>query len=173
MTQHLLLSVQARIHLSRWSTKLARRRLCDVPQASLARDRRFASVPALRPCDGISPLVPAQVQVRRLSSSVQYHIGHDLRRPQLAFVDLLAAVCLFVNAAKGASALPLSHGLDVQYKTAFVLAHKRLLYNVVRPHSSLGYWPPAPEAIVPSASGLPYSSLRSAQSLTEYGRVVT
>jgi hypothetical protein len=39
-------------------------------------------------------------------------------------VDLLAAICLFVNAAKGASALQLSRDLDVQYKTAFVLAHK-------------------------------------------------
>lgn len=43
---------------------------------------------------------------------------------KLPFVDLLAAICLFVNAAKGASALQLSRDLDVQYKTAFVLAHK-------------------------------------------------
>src|SRR5205085_3283888 len=35
---------------------------------------------------------------------------------KLSFVDLLAAVCLFVNAAKGASALQLSRDLDVQYK---------------------------------------------------------
>ena len=43
---------------------------------------------------------------------------------KLAFVDLLAAICLSVNAAKGASALQLARDLDVQYKTAFVLAHK-------------------------------------------------
>ena len=43
---------------------------------------------------------------------------------KLSFVDLLAAICLFVNAAKGASALQLSRDFDVQYKTAFVLAHK-------------------------------------------------
>jgi transposase-like protein len=43
---------------------------------------------------------------------------------KLSFVDLLAAICLFVNAAKGTSALQLSRDLDVQYKTAFVLAHK-------------------------------------------------
>ena len=43
---------------------------------------------------------------------------------KLSFVDLLAAICLFVNAAKGSSALQLSRDLDVQYKTAFVLAHK-------------------------------------------------
>lgn len=43
---------------------------------------------------------------------------------KLSFVDLLAAICLFVNALKGMSALQLSRDLKVQYKTAFVLAHK-------------------------------------------------
>jgi transposase-like protein len=43
---------------------------------------------------------------------------------KLTFVDLLAAICLFVNALKGMSALQLSRDLNVQYKTAFVLAHK-------------------------------------------------
>lgn len=38
--------------------------------------------------------------------------------------DLLAAIAIFVNGAKGISALQLSRDLDVQYKTAFVLAHK-------------------------------------------------
>ena len=43
---------------------------------------------------------------------------------KLAFVDLLGAICLFVNAAKGLSAVQLSRDLDVQHKTAFVLMHK-------------------------------------------------
>lgn len=38
--------------------------------------------------------------------------------------DLLLAVAIFVNGAKGHSALQLSRDLDCQYKTAFVLAHK-------------------------------------------------
>ena len=37
---------------------------------------------------------------------------------KLAFVDLLGAICLFVNASKGLSAVQLSRDLDVQYKTA-------------------------------------------------------
>jgi len=36
--------------------------------------------------------------------------------------DILAAIAIFVNGAKGHSALELSRDLDCQYKTAFVLA---------------------------------------------------
>lgn len=43
---------------------------------------------------------------------------------KLAFVDLLGAICLFVNASKGLSAVQLSRNLGVHYKTAFVLMHK-------------------------------------------------
>jgi transposase-like protein len=37
--------------------------------------------------------------------------------------DILAAIAIFVNGAKGHSALQLSRDLDCQYKTAFVLTH--------------------------------------------------
>ena len=43
---------------------------------------------------------------------------------KMAFTDMLAAICITVNAAKGVSMLQLSRDLDCQYKTAFVLAHK-------------------------------------------------
>ncbi len=43
---------------------------------------------------------------------------------KLSFTDLLAAIAIFVNGAKGISALQMSRDLDVQYKTAFVLSHK-------------------------------------------------
>ena len=43
---------------------------------------------------------------------------------KLSFVDLLGAICLFLNASKGLSAVQLSRDLDAQYKTAFVLMHK-------------------------------------------------
>lgn len=43
---------------------------------------------------------------------------------KMDFVDLLAAIFIMVNAAKGVSMVQLSRDLDCQYKTAFVLAHK-------------------------------------------------
>jgi transposase InsO family protein len=36
-------------------------------------------------------------------------------------------------------------------------------YNTVRPHSSLGYRPPAPEAVLPRPAGPAYATLRHAQ----------
>jgi hypothetical protein len=38
--------------------------------------------------------------------------------------DYLLAIAIFVNGAKGHSALQLSRDLGCQYKTAFVLAHE-------------------------------------------------
>ena len=43
---------------------------------------------------------------------------------KLAVRDILAAIAIFVNGAKGYSALHLSRDLAVDYKTAFVLLHK-------------------------------------------------
>lgn len=43
---------------------------------------------------------------------------------KMDFTDMLAAICITVNAAKGVSMLQLARDLDCQYKTAFVLAHK-------------------------------------------------
>jgi hypothetical protein len=43
---------------------------------------------------------------------------------KLAFVDLLGAISLIANSAKGMSALQLARTIDVSSKTAFVLAHK-------------------------------------------------
>lgn len=43
---------------------------------------------------------------------------------KLAFRDILYAIVVFANGAKGVSALRLSREMGVQYKTAFVLEHK-------------------------------------------------
>lgn len=43
---------------------------------------------------------------------------------KLGFTDMLGAIALLANAAKGVSALQLARDLDVQHKTAWVLSHK-------------------------------------------------
>ena len=43
---------------------------------------------------------------------------------KMAYVDLLAAILIVVNGAKGVSALQLARDIDCQHKTAFVLGHK-------------------------------------------------
>jgi transposase-like protein len=43
---------------------------------------------------------------------------------KLAVRDILMAIAIFTNSAKGHSALQLSRDMNCQYKTAFVLAHK-------------------------------------------------
>ena len=49
------------------------------------------------------------------------------------------------------------------HEAKVLIAQWRAHYNAVRPHSSLGYRPPAPETIVPPASALPYAAFRPAQ----------
>ena len=58
--------------------------------------------------------------------SYQYSVtsGTIFASRKMAFVDLLAAICIVVNASKGLSMVQISRDLDCQYKTAFVLSHK-------------------------------------------------
>ena len=49
-------------------------------------------------------------------------------------------------------------------KEAIILIERwRIHYNTVRPHSSLGYQPPAPQTILPRPAMLPYAALQAAQ----------
>ncbi len=50
--------------------------------------------------------------------------GTILASRKLSYTDILGAIAIIVNAAKGVSALQLSRDLDVQHKTAWVLSHK-------------------------------------------------
>lgn len=56
----------------------------------------------------------------------QYSItsGTVFHGRKLQVRDILAAIAIFINGAKGYSALQLSRDLGVDYKTAFVLLHK-------------------------------------------------
>lgn len=56
----------------------------------------------------------------------QYSItsGTIFASRKMAVRDILAAIAIFINGAKGYSALQMSRDLSVDYKTAFVLLHK-------------------------------------------------
>ena len=57
---------------------------------------------------------------------------------KLAIRDILAAIAIFINGAKGYSALHLSRDLSVDYKTAYVMLHKvREAIEIAREHGAL------------------------------------
>src|SRR6185437_7859046 len=70
--------------------------------------------------------VKGRITFRCTACAKQFSItsGTLFHGRKLAYVDLMAAICLFINGAKGMSAVQFSRDLDVQYKTAFVMAHK-------------------------------------------------
>lgn len=125
MAQHFLLSAKAR------TLSLAKvMRLSD--------EAAFETFKAIRwGMNGGAPVCPAcgSVEVYSYKSRPifkckgcmgQFSVtsGTIFASRKLAIRDILAAIAIFVNGAKGVSALQLSRDLDVQYKTAFVLAHK-------------------------------------------------
>lgn len=55
---------------------------------------------------------------------------------KLTLQDYLSAIAIFVNGAKGYTMIQLSKDLDVQYKTAFVLAHK--IREAILNHKDIG-----------------------------------
>ncbi len=64
---------------------------------------------------------PLSTHLNRVCASTS---GTIVASRKLSFTDLIAAIAIFVNGARGVSALPVSRDLDVQYKSAFVLSHK-------------------------------------------------
>lgn len=124
LAQHFLLSAQAR-------TLSLRSIFAD------GEDAAYATFCKLRwPTTDGNPVCPAcgsttayRTARRRFACKdcrKQYSVtsGTMFHARKLGFTDILAAICIVANAVKGLSALQLSRDLDVQAKTAFVLAHK-------------------------------------------------
>lgn len=65
-----------------------------------------------------------QFECRACKHHFSVSSGTIFANRKLSYTDLLAAIVIFVNGAKGVAALQLSRDLDCQYKTAFVLTHK-------------------------------------------------
>ncbi|KPH74597.1 IS1595 family transposase [Bosea vaviloviae] len=125
MAQHFLLSAAART-------------LSLVTVARMSDDEAHSAFRQIRWCDtGGEPVCPRcncgavyTFKTRKLykckACTHQFSVtsGTIFASRKLAIRDYLLAIAIFVNGAKGHSALQLSRDINVQYKTAFVLTHK-------------------------------------------------
>ena len=125
MAQHFLLSTKAR------TLSLAKvLRLSDQEAYDQFKAIRFADNggEAFCPKCGSHDLydLPRRKMWRCKGCPCQFSVtsGTIFASRKLSVRDILAAIAIFANGAKGMSALQLSRDLDVQYKTAFVMAHK-------------------------------------------------
>ena len=125
MAQHFLLSAAARTLSLKQIFKAGEEKAYEAFKAI-----RWASTEGNPVCPKCGCLDHYAITTRRkfkcAACGSQYSVtsGTIFASRKLAFVDLLGAIAIFVNAVKGLSALQLSRDLDVQYKTAWVLAHK-------------------------------------------------
>jgi transposase-like protein len=125
MAQHFLLSTAAR------SLSLARvARMSDAEAAEVFKQVRWHATGGEPVCPRCGCLGVYAFKTRPLfkckACEHQFSVtsGTIFAGRKLPIRDYLMAIAIFVNGAKGHSALQLSRDLDVQYKTAFVLAHK-------------------------------------------------
>ena len=125
MSQHFLLSAKART----LSLKAIMRMSDDEAHATFTAIR-FADNGGAAFCPRCQCTAVYTYTARRIfkCKACQYQFsvtsGTIFASRKLPIRDYLAAAAIFVNAVKGISALQLGRDLDVQYKTAFVLAHK-------------------------------------------------
>ncbi len=125
MSQHFLLTAKAR------TLSLAKvMRLTDAEAFETFKQIRWARNGGEPVCPRCGCLAVYSYTARRIFKCkgcfAQFSVTTDtiFASRKLPLRDILAAIAIFVNGAKGHSALQLSRDLDVQYKTAFVLAHK-------------------------------------------------
>lgn len=125
MAAHFLLSSKAR------NLSLAQvMRLSDAEAYETFKAIRWSENEGQAICPRCGSVTVYEYRTRRIykckgcGSQFSLTTGTIFASRKLPIRDLLAAIAIFVNGAKGHSALQLSRDLDVQYRTAFVLAHK-------------------------------------------------
>ncbi|PPQ19873.1 IS1595 family transposase [Bradyrhizobium sp. AC87j1] len=125
MSQHFLLTAKAR------SLSLAKvARLSDEEAYQTFKLIRWAATNGEPFCPKCGCVAVYAYQTRKLfkckGCNHQFSVtsGTIFASRKLPIRDYLLAIAIFVNGAKGHSALQLSRDLDCQYKTAFVMAHK-------------------------------------------------
>ena len=139
MSQHFLLSPAAR------TLSLAKvMRMSDGQARDAFRKVRWHSTDGAPVCPNCGSLDCYDLATRQVykckDCAKQYSItsGTIFHGRKLPVRDILAAIAVFINGAKGYSALQLSRDLSVDYKTAFVLLHKvREAIEAAREHGAL------------------------------------
>jgi len=125
MTQHFLLSAAARTLSLKGVCRMS-----DEEAHAALQAIRWADNDGKPYCPKCGCLESSAITTRKLwkckGCKHQYSVtsGTIFASRKMQVRDYLLAVAIFVNGAKGVSALQLSRDLQVQYKTAFVLAHK-------------------------------------------------
>ena len=124
MSQHFLLTAAARTLSLREVFALS-----DDQAFALFRQIRWDDGPPVCPDCGVAAehwFLPARQQWRCRACGHTFSVtsGTIFAHHKLPLQVYLGAAAIYVNAAKGLSALQLARDLNVQYKTAFVLMHK-------------------------------------------------
>ena len=124
MSQHFLLSAAART-LSLSASRACRTRKRTPSSAIRWADNGGRAVLPECGCLGVYGYTTRKLwKCKRVPDQFSVTSGTIFASRKLPVRDYLLAIAIFVNGAKGHSALQLSRDLDCQYKTAFVLAHK-------------------------------------------------
>lgn len=125
MAQHFLLSSAAR------SFSLAKvARMSDEEAHDAFRNIRWCDTGGAPVCPRCQCAAVYSYTTRKLykckACAHQFSVtsGTIFASRKLPIRDYLLAIAIFVNGAKGHSALQLSRDLDIQYKSAFVMSHK-------------------------------------------------
>ncbi len=125
MTQHFLLSAASRTlklkDIYKAGEEAAYRKFCELRWPETDGE---AICPRCGCCETYDISTRRKFKCKACSHQFSVTSGTIFASRKMDFTDLLAAICIIANAAKGVSAIQLSRDVGCQYKTAFVLAHK-------------------------------------------------
>lgn len=125
MAQHFLLSAAARTlslkEIYKAGEEAAYAKFCEIRWPE---NNGEAICPRCGCCDTYTIATRRKFKCKGCNHQFSVTSGTIFASRKLSFVDLLAAICIFVTNAKGMSSIQFSRTLDVQYKTAWVMAHK-------------------------------------------------
>jgi len=125
MSQHFLLSPAAKtlslVKVMRMSESAARAAFRKIRWADTDGE---PYCPECGCCDAYDPKTRQVYKCKGCHKQYSITSGTIFHSRKLTVRDILAAIAIFINGAKGCSALQLSRVWGVDYKTAFVLLHK-------------------------------------------------